>query len=90
VACTLTSTVPVPAGDMAVIDVSELTTKLVVDVPPKNTSVAFVNPVPVIVTDVPPAPDPDVGEIAVSVGAATMLSVNAAEVDPKLPLESPL
>jgi hypothetical protein len=38
---------------------------------PNHTVVAPVNPVPVIVTDVPPAFGPDDGEIAVTVGAAT-------------------
>ena len=38
---------------------------------PKRTVVAPVNPVPVIVTEVPPAVGPDDGEIAVTFGAAT-------------------
>ena len=41
------------------------------DTEPNRTVVAPVNPVPVIVTDVPPAFGPDVGEIAVTFGAAT-------------------
>ena len=68
---TLMSTVPVPAGDVAVIWVAELTLKVVAAVAPKVTAVAPVKLVPVIVTVVPPAPGPDVGEIDVTVGAAT-------------------
>ena len=68
---TFTSTVPVPAGDVAVIDVAETTVKPVALVAPNVTAVAPVNPVPVIVTSVPPPPGPDVGEIDVTVGAAT-------------------
>ena len=68
---TRTSTVPLPAGEVAVIDVAELTVKLVAAVAPNVTAVAPVKPVPVIVTEVPPAAGPDVGEIEVTVGAAT-------------------
>ena len=64
------STVPVPAGDVAVIEVPELTVKPVAGVAPKLTAVAPVNPVPVTVTEVPPAVGPAVGEIEVTVGAA--------------------
>jgi len=42
---------------------------LVAEVPPKLTLAPDKNPVPVSVTDVPPAVVPDVGEIAVTVGA---------------------
>ena len=68
---TLMSTVPVPAGEVAVIWVAELTVKLVAGVAPNATAVAPVKPVPVMVTDVPPADGPDAGEIDVTVGAAT-------------------
>ena len=67
---TLTSSVPVPAGEVAVIDVAELTVKPVAAVAPNVTADAPVNPVPVIVTVVPPAVGPEVGEIDVTVGAA--------------------
>jgi hypothetical protein len=40
------------------------------ELPPKWTAVAPVNPVPVMTTDVPPAARPEVGLIAVTVGAA--------------------
>ena len=65
---TLTSTVPVPAGEVAVIEVAELTVKPVAAVAPKFTAVAPVKLVPVIVTVVPPAVGPAVGEIEVTVG----------------------
>ena len=64
------STVPAPAGEVAVIDVDELTVKPVAAVAPKVTAVAAVNPEPVIVTDVPPVVAPTVGETEVTVGAA--------------------
>ena len=69
VVVTLTSTVPVPAGEVAVIEVAELTVKPVAGVAPNVTAVAPVKLVPVIVTEVPPLDGPDVGEIEVTVGA---------------------
>ena len=69
VVVTLTSTVPVPAGEVAVIEVAELTVKPVAGVAPNVTAVAPVKLVPVIVTEVPPVDGPDVGEIKVTVGA---------------------
>jgi hypothetical protein len=65
---TVTSTVPEPAGEVAVTWVSETTVKPVAAVDPKLTPVAPVNPVPVIVTSVPPAAGPEVGLIPVTVG----------------------
>src|SRR5271165_720373 len=59
-----------PAGVVAVIEVSELTVKLVAGLAPKSTAVAPVKPVPVIVTTVPPGAGPFVGLIEVTVGAA--------------------
>jgi hypothetical protein len=64
------STVPAPAGEVAVIVDAETTVKPVAAVAPKVTAVVVENPVPVIVTVVPPAPGPVVGEIEVTVGAA--------------------
>ena len=46
------------------------TVKPVAAVPPKFTLVAPVKLVPVMVTDVPPAVEPDVGEMLVTVGGA--------------------
>src|SRR6478735_9103093 len=72
---TVMSTVPaLCAGDVAVIDVALLTVNEAAAVAPKLTAVAPVNPVPVIVTDVPPAAGPLVGLTLVTVGAA--LNVN--------------
>ena len=65
---TVTSTVPVPAGEVAVIEVAELTVKAVAFVAPNFTAVAPVKLVPMTVTDVPPASGPPVGEIDVTVG----------------------
>jgi len=64
---TLTSTVPVLAGDVAVRLVAELYVTLAATVP--NVTVdALVNPVPVIVTAVPPAAGPFGGEMLVTAG----------------------
>src|SRR5215813_12767219 len=58
---TVMSTVPAFAtGETALIDVSPFTVKLAAGVPPKPTAVAPVNPVPPIVTAVPPAVGPEV------------------------------
>jgi hypothetical protein len=68
---TVTSTVPaLPAGDVTVTEVVLLTTTPVAVLAPKWTAVALVRAVPVIVTLVPPAVDPDVGLTLVTVGAA--------------------
>jgi len=67
---TLILTVPKPAGDVAVRLVAELYVTLATLVP--NVTVdALVNPVPVMVTAVPPAAGPVAGEILVTVGAET-------------------
>ena len=71
---TVTSTVPAArAGDTAVTSVALTTVKLVAAVVRKATEVAPVRLVPVIVTWVPPATGPAVGEMAVTVGAAAGL-----------------
>ena len=65
---TVISMVPAAcAGEVAVIWVAELTVK-VAEVPPKLTIVAPVNPVPVIMTEVPPAAGPLVGFLPVTDG----------------------
>ena len=66
-----TSTVPVPAGAVAVICVALLTVKPVAAVAPKVTAVAPEKLVPVMVTVVPPLVGPLVGEMEVTVGAGT-------------------
>jgi len=59
----------VPAGEVAVIEVGEITVTPVAAVTPKLTVVApTMKPVPPIVTVVPPAVGPAVGEIDVTVG----------------------
>jgi hypothetical protein len=69
---TVTSTVPAAsAGVTAVIVVALTTVKLAADTLPNLTALAPVKPVPVIVTLVPPAVGPLVGDTAVTVGAAT-------------------
>ena len=67
---TRTSTVPVPAGAVAVICVALLTVKPVAAVAPKVTAVVPPKPVPVMVTVPPPVAGPAVGEMLVTVGAA--------------------
>ncbi len=66
---TVTSTVPVPAGEVAEIEVPLLNVNELAAVPPNLTAVTPVNPVPVIVTPVPPAVGPLAGEIEVTAGA---------------------
>ena len=67
---TVTFTVPAaPAGSVAVRDVSLVTVKLAGALP-KSTAVAPVNPVPVTVTDVPPAVGPADGLTPLTVGGA--------------------
>ena len=67
---TVTSTAPGDsAGATAVIEVAELTVTLVPAVDPNFTVLPEANPVPVMVTDVPPAVVPAVGLTAVTVGA---------------------
>ena len=65
---TLISTVPEPAGLVAVIEVALFTVYGVAGVPPNFTAVTPVKPVPVIVTLVPPPIGPTAGEMAVTVG----------------------
>ena len=68
---TVTVTVPLAcAGDVAVIDVADVTVTLVAAVVPKETVVVLVvvNPVPVIVTVDPPVAGPVAGEMPVTVG----------------------
>jgi hypothetical protein len=51
---TVTSTVPVPGGETAVIEVADPTVKLVALAEPNFTAVAPLKRLPVIVTEVPP------------------------------------
>ena len=65
---TVIFTLPVPAGLTAVICVSLETVKLAAGVSPKDTWVAPVKPLPVIVTVVPPPADPLAGLMPVITG----------------------
>ena len=62
------STVPAPTGEVAVIEVAELTVKLVALAAPNFTALALDSAVPVIVTDVPPVVGPAFGAIDVTAG----------------------
>ena len=77
---TVTSTVPVPAGLSAVIVVALTTVTFVAGTVPKSTAVAPVKPVPVIVTNVPPAAGPEDGLRPVTIGAATYVKRSADDV----------
>ena len=68
---TLTSTVPSPAGEVAVIWVALLTVKEAAALLPKRTAVAPEKLVPVMVTLVPPDAGPVFGLMLVTVGADT-------------------
>src|SRR5438445_225859 len=75
------STVPADsAGATAVILVADTTVKEVAAVPPKFTAVARVKFVPVMVTALPPAVGPAVGEAEVTVGRATKVYWSAEPV----------
>ena len=72
---TVTSTVPVPAGAMAEMVPTELTVYEVAGFAPKDTPVTLANPVPLIITWVPPPAGPPGGvavvEIEETVGVVT-------------------
>ena len=69
---TRTSTVPVPAGEVQVIEVGLFAEQLPkTEAAPNLTSVADVRLVPVMVTLSPPAARPVLGETPVTVGGAT-------------------
>ena len=65
---TVTSTLPLPDGETAVIEVSELTVKLVASTEPNLTEMAPVNSTPVMVTVVPPPTGPVMGDTLVTAG----------------------
>ncbi len=66
---TVTSTVPVPAGEVAVIWVALTTVNEPAAVPPNRTALAPEKLVPLMVTLVPPDGGPVFGLTAVTVGA---------------------
>src|SRR5436305_804436 len=75
------STIPVPAGAVAVIWVALLTATLFAEFGPKATVAPLAKLVPVIVTLVPPASVPDDGLTPVTVGAGGGVQVlDASEV----------
>ncbi len=63
------STVPLPAGAVALIEVEPVIVKVAGLPDPKSTAVAPVKPVPVMVTGVLPPAGPEVGLTAETVGA---------------------
>ena len=72
---TVTSTVPVPAGEVILMEVPLLTVRLVPAVVPNLTPVAPLRLVPVMVTTVPPPAGPLLGLMPLTVGAATCVFV---------------
>ena len=76
---TVTSTVPVPAGEVAVIEPA-VSAVMVAALVPKSTAVAPERLVPVMVTEVPPPAGPVVGlmEVTVGLGATTVSDQRAA------------
>src|SRR5271165_2469293 len=75
---TVTSTVPGDSGgETAVIDVSEFTLKLAAGTAPKATAVEPVNWIPEMVTAVPPAIGPELGETPLTMGANVYVKVSA-------------
>ena len=77
---TVTSTAPAAwAGDVTVIWFAVSTVNVLAAVAPKFTAVVPVNPVPAIVTLVPPAVLPDVGVTLVTVGPAGRVVVVVAQ-----------
>ena len=71
-----------PAGVVAVICVALLTVNEAAAVTPKFTAVAPVKLVPVMVTDVPPAVDPEFGLTLLTVGAAMKLKLAPQDLVP--------
>ena len=63
------------AGETAVICVDETTVKLVAATVPKRTWVVPLKPVPVMVTEVPPAAGPEVGEMALTEGVFDVVAL---------------
>ena len=80
---TVTMTVPEPGGEVTMILASSVTVRgLVLDTEPNQTAVAPVNPVPVILTVVPPPAGPPVGDTLVTVGAAIYVNGTYAVLVP--------
>src|SRR5690348_1891806 len=75
-AVTVTSTVPDPAGVVAVISLALLTVKVLAAVEPNFTALTATKLVPMMVTDVPPPAGPEFGATDVTVGGARAPKVN--------------
>ena len=69
---TVTSTVPVPAGAVTWIVVSDDTENSAAEVVPNETAVAPAKPLPVMVASVPPSVEPVVGLRPVTFRAGTL------------------
>lgn len=76
----MSTTPPACAGEVAVIEVADLTVTDVPGVAPNMTIAPLTNPVPVTVTAVPPALVPLAGLTAVTVGTASYVKSSAALV----------
>ena len=68
---TVTSTIPLPAGEKAVICVDEFTSYFDASAEPKCTAETDVKFRPVMITFVPPLDDPEVRDRLVTTGAGT-------------------
>jgi hypothetical protein len=79
---TVMSTVPVPAGSVAVTEVSEFTVTPVAAAAPKWTAVASVNPVPKMVTGVPPLAGPAFWLSPVTVGTGALTGPKVRSIAP--------
>jgi hypothetical protein len=75
---TVTSTLPVPAGAVAVIWLAERTVKAGARVVPKRTAVAWLKLLPVMVTAVPPPDDPEAGLTELITGGDAAVAAGAA------------
>ena len=86
---TVTHTVPDPAGETALIEVSDFTSKLVALVVPNFTAVAPVKRSPLIVTALPPACGPLAGSIFVTSVPAGQATGAVCELAPAGTLVQP-
>ena len=73
-AITLTSTVPVPAGAVAIMEVGETTEYCSAEIDPKRTFCTSEKLSPVMVTDVPPSVGPIFGLIVSMVGSGCFVA----------------
>jgi hypothetical protein len=71
-----------PLGEMAVTELSEFTVKDAAGLGPKKTAVALVNPVPLMVTDVPPVRGPELGVMELTTGVGWKVKSSELLVPP--------